>query len=63
MPGFDRSVRRLFPALLVAETCRPDGLTAFGEREALRGGLGHFPGVYLMPLALAHAERLAKFGA
>ncbi len=51
------------PALLVAETCRPDGLTAFGEREALRGGLGHFPGVYLMPLALAHAERLAKFGA
>lgn len=51
------------PALLVADTCRPDGLTAFGEREALRGGLGHFPGVYLMPLALAHAERLAKFGA
>ncbi len=51
------------PALLVAETCRPDGLTAFGEQEALRGGLGHFPGVYLMPLALAHAERLAKFGA
>lgn len=51
------------PALLVADTCRPDGLTAFGEHEALRGGLGHFPGVYLMPLALAHAERLAKFGA
>lgn len=41
----------------------PDGLIAFGEHEALRGGLGHFPGVYLMPLALAHAERLAKFGA
>ncbi|MBN1395470.1 MAG: 2,3-bisphosphoglycerate-independent phosphoglycerate mutase [Pirellulales bacterium] len=51
------------PVLLVADTCRPDGLTAFNEREALRGGLGHFPGVYLMPLALAHAERLAKFGA
>ncbi|MBU4271564.1 MAG: 2,3-bisphosphoglycerate-independent phosphoglycerate mutase [Planctomycetes bacterium] len=51
------------PALLVADTCRPDGLTAFGEHHALRGGLGHFPGVYLMPLALAHAERLAKFGA
>ncbi len=51
------------PVLLVADTCRPDGLTAFNEREALRGGLGHIPGVYLMPLAMAHAERLAKFGA
>jgi 2,3-bisphosphoglycerate-independent phosphoglycerate mutase len=51
------------PTLLVAETCRPDGLTAFGEKYALGGGLGHFPGVNLMPLALAHAERLAKFGA
>ncbi len=51
------------PALLVSDTCRPDGLTSFNEREALRGGLGHFPGVYLMPLALAHAERLTKFGA
>lgn len=51
------------PVLLVADTCRPDGLTSFGEHEALRGGLGHIPGVYLMPLALAHAERLAKFGA
>ncbi len=51
------------PTLLVAETCRPDGLTAFSERDALRGGLGHFPGVALMPLAMAHAERLGKFGA
>ena len=51
------------PTLLVSETCRPDGLTAFGEKQALHGGLGHFPAVYLMPLALAHAERLGKFGA
>jgi 2,3-bisphosphoglycerate-independent phosphoglycerate mutase len=51
------------PTLLVSETCRPDGLTAFSEKEALRGGLGHFPGVDLMPLAMAHAERLGKFGA
>ena len=50
------------PTLLVSETCRPDGLTAFGEKHALHGGLGHFPGVNLMPLALAHAERLGKFG-
>jgi 2,3-bisphosphoglycerate-independent phosphoglycerate mutase len=51
------------PTLLVADTCRPDGCEAFGERDALRGGLGHFQAVYLMPLALAHAGRLAKFGA
>ena len=51
------------PTLLVSETCRPDGLTAFGEKQALQGGLGHFAAVNLMPLALAHAERLGKFGA
>jgi 2,3-bisphosphoglycerate-independent phosphoglycerate mutase len=51
------------PTLLVSETCRPDGLTAFGEKQALHGGLGHFPAVNLMPLAMAHAERLGKFGA
>ena len=51
------------PTLLVADTCRPDACRAFGETEALCGGLGHFEAVYLMPLALAHAERLGKFGA
>ena len=33
------------------------------EATRLHGGLGHFQAVYLMPLALAHAERLGKFGA
>jgi 2,3-bisphosphoglycerate-independent phosphoglycerate mutase len=51
------------PTLLVSDTCRPDGLTAFGEKQALQGGLGHFAAVNLMPLAMAHAERLGKFGA
>jgi len=51
------------PVLLAADTCRPDPCQAFGETEALRGGLGQFEGVYLMPLALAHAGRLAKYGA
>lgn len=51
------------PVLLASDTCRPDGLTAFGEKSALTGGLGHFTGVHLMSLAMAHAERLAKFGA
>ncbi len=51
------------PVLLSAATCRPDGSAAFGEKECVRGGLGHFEAIYLMPLAMAHAGRLAKFGA
>ncbi|MGD0653019.1 MAG: 2,3-bisphosphoglycerate-independent phosphoglycerate mutase [Thermoguttaceae bacterium] len=51
------------PTLLVSDTCRPDGQQVFGERNALMGGLGQFQAIYLMPLALAHAEKLAKFGA
>ncbi|MCR4412213.1 MAG: 2,3-bisphosphoglycerate-independent phosphoglycerate mutase [Thermoguttaceae bacterium] len=51
------------PVLLSARTVRPDACQTFGETEALRGGLGQFEAVYLMPLLLAHAGRLAKFGA
>jgi 2,3-bisphosphoglycerate-independent phosphoglycerate mutase len=52
------------PVLLYSKTCRPDGIDKFGERACLRGGLGvRFPGYELMPLALAHAGRLEKFGA
>jgi 2,3-bisphosphoglycerate-independent phosphoglycerate mutase len=36
---------------------------SFSERESLRGELGIFPAVQIMPLALAHAGRLKKFGA
>jgi len=51
------------PTLLVADTCRTDACLRFSEVDALGGGLGHFEAVYLMPLALAHANRLGKFGA
>ncbi len=51
------------PVLLWAKTCRVDGCQSFGEQEALRGGLGQFEAQYLMPLALAHAGRLTKYGA
>ena len=44
-------------------TVRPDDQTQFGERACARGGLGTFPAVDTMPLALAHAGRLEKFGA
>lgn len=35
----------------------------FSERECTKGELGIFPTVNLMPLALANADRLKKFGA
>jgi 2,3-bisphosphoglycerate-independent phosphoglycerate mutase len=51
------------PTLLVAESCRPDGLSGFSERDCLRGGLGIFQAKHLMLLAMAHAGRLGKYGA
>ena len=51
------------PVVLCAKNCRPDPVTEFGESYCLRGGLGQFKAKYLLPIALAHAGRLGKFGA
>ncbi|MDX2036669.1 MAG: 2,3-bisphosphoglycerate-independent phosphoglycerate mutase [Isosphaeraceae bacterium] len=52
------------PTLIWApKTSRPDFVTSFGERPCIQGGLGQFLAKDLMPLALAHAGRLQKFGA
>ena len=51
------------PTLLVADTCRPDGLEKFSERNCLHGGFGIFPAKHLMLLAMAHAQRFGKYGA
>ncbi len=51
------------PTLLVSDVCRTDACEKFGEKECLRGGLGLFEAKYLMPLALANASRLGKYGA
>jgi 2,3-bisphosphoglycerate-independent phosphoglycerate mutase len=51
------------PVVLWAKTCRPDPVTEFGEAQCLRGGLGQLQAMYLLPLAMAHALRLAKYGA
>jgi 2,3-bisphosphoglycerate-independent phosphoglycerate mutase len=51
------------PVLLWARYIRPDGVKQFGERPCMAGGLGHIHHVDLMPLAMAHAGRLSKFGA
>ncbi len=52
------------PTLLWApKTHMPDRSKSFGERECMTGALGQFPATDLMPLALAHAHRLERFGA
>ena len=51
------------PVVLAAKSCRPDRATAFGEAHCLQGGLGQVEAKHLLPLAMAHAGRLAKFGA
>ena len=51
------------PTLLWSKTCRPDAVTCFGETACLQGGLGRFHATDLMPLMLAHAGRLGKYGA
>jgi 2,3-bisphosphoglycerate-independent phosphoglycerate mutase len=52
------------PVVLSApRTVRADGVTEFGESYCLRGGLGQFEAKYLMTLAMAHAQRLGKYGA
>lgn len=51
------------PTLLYSKTMCPDGGSEFGERACARGSLGVFPATHMMPLAMAHARRLAKYGA
>ena len=51
------------PTLLVARSCRTDAVTSFGESQCRQGGLGDFFAKDILPLALAHAGRLKKFGA
>lgn len=52
------------PVLFYAKRCRPDGIDEFGEGVCRRGGLGvRLPAFELMPLAIAHAGKLEKFGA
>ena len=51
------------PLLVHGDLALIDGSTAFDEVQTARGTLGTFPSRELMGLLLAHAGRLAKFGA
>lgn len=51
------------PFLLSSRSSQPDKVRIFSERECSQGFLGRFPAIYAMPLMLAHAGKLKKFGA
>jgi 2,3-bisphosphoglycerate-independent phosphoglycerate mutase len=51
------------PVLLCSQHCRADGVTEFSEKAFLQGGLGRIASTEIMPLAMANALKLQKFGA
>jgi len=51
------------PLLLYSQWCRPDDVAEFSESACTRGSLGRFPALEVMPLALANALKLTKYGA
>jgi len=51
------------PVLLCSEYCRTDAVTEFSESAFLVGGLGRIHATDIMPLAMANAQKLTKFGA
>jgi len=51
------------PTLLYARHVRSEGVAEYGERACARGSLGVLPAKDILPMALAHAQRLAKYGA
>ena len=51
------------PVLLYSRYCRADNIAEYSERACARGSLGRLLSKDLMPMALANALRLTKFGA
>jgi 2,3-bisphosphoglycerate-independent phosphoglycerate mutase len=51
------------PVLIYGKYARADGISEFGERACLRGSLGVLPAKHILPIALANAGRLMKYGA
>ncbi|MGA2284721.1 MAG: 2,3-bisphosphoglycerate-independent phosphoglycerate mutase [Dehalococcoidia bacterium] len=51
------------PFVIAARWCRPDRTENFDEKNCRAGGLGLMPATAALPLALANAQRLTKYGA
>jgi 2,3-bisphosphoglycerate-independent phosphoglycerate mutase len=50
------------PLLIYSMASRASGIKEFGETACAKGGLGIIPATSIMPLLLAHALKLKKFG-
>lgn len=51
------------PLMIHSKFCRSDGIEEFGESACAKGNLGHVFARHIMPIALANAGRVAKYGA
>ena len=51
------------PLLIWSKHCRSDPARGFNETECARGAIGRIPATDIMPIALANAMRLNKYGA
>ena len=51
------------PVLIYSEWCRADNVEQFNESACTSGGLGRIPATDIMPLAMANALKLNKYGA
>jgi len=51
------------PLVLHSQWCRSDGVSHFSESACILGGLGRLPATDIIPLAMANALKLNKFGA
>ncbi len=51
------------PVLIYSQWCRPDEVTKYSECACISGGLGRLHATDIMPLAMANALKLTKFGA
>jgi len=51
------------PILIHAQTAQGDSVSRFSETDFCQGYLGRFPAVHVMPLLLAHAGKMKKYGA
>ena len=51
------------PVVICSQYCRTDSVKKFSEPAFLAGGLGRIASTQIMPLAMANARKLTKFGA
>jgi 2,3-bisphosphoglycerate-independent phosphoglycerate mutase len=51
------------PVLIYSKWCRPDNVIQFTESACIYGGLGRISATDIMPLAMANALKLNKYGA